>query len=132
MKSYRKATGSIFRLNYHIVLVVKYRRKIFVNNKIREKVKQIIEDISSSYDIIIINQESSLDHIHLLIDSTPKINLSNYINMIKGISSRILRKEFRKELNDKLWGKSSWSSSYFITTVGNTSVDIINNYIKNQ
>jgi putative transposase len=132
MKSYRKSTGSIFRLNYHIVLVVKYRKKIFVNNKIIERVKQILEDISLSYDIIIINQDSSLDHIHLLIDATPKINLSNYINMIKGISSRILRKEFGKELKDKLWGKSLWSSSYFITTVGNTSVEIVNNYIKNQ
>ena len=132
MKNYRKTTGPVFRLNYHIVLIVKYRRKIFVNDKIIEKVKQVIKDISLSYDIIIINQESSLDHIHLLIDATPKINLSNYINMIKGISSRILRKEFRKELKDKLWGKSLWSSSYFITTVGNTSVEIINNYIKNQ
>ena len=132
MKNYRKTTGSVFRLNYHIVLVAKYRRKIFINDKLIERLKEIIKEISLLYDIIMINQESSLDHIHLLIDTTPKINLSNYINMIKGISSRFLRKEFREELKDKLWGKSLWYSSYFITTVGDASVDIINNYIKNQ
>ena len=132
MKELNKTSNAVYKLNYHIVIVVKYRRKVFTNDKIISALKCFIEDMSKKYDVTIINQECGDDHIHLLIQTKPSTDLCKYINVLKGHSSRMLRKDFKDELSDKLWGDSFWSPSYFISTVGNTSIDTIYQYIDNQ
>lgn len=123
----------ILYITNHIVIVVKYRRKAFTNDKIISALKWFIEDMSKKYNVTIINQECGDDHIHLLIQTKPSTDLCKYINILKGHSSRMLRKEFNDELSDNLWGVGSfWSPSYFISTVGNTSIDTIYQYIDNQ
>ncbi|HOI59665.1 MAG TPA: transposase [Methanoculleus sp.] len=52
---------------------------------------------------------------HLLFKATPKTNLVNAVNVIKGVSSRRLRQEFPATKN-LLWGHSFWSPSYFLAT----------------
>jgi putative transposase len=83
-------------------------------------------------DIEIINQECGEDHIHLMISTKPTAQLTKIVNMLKGISSRTIRKEYENELSDILYGDSFWSDSYYIATAGNVSVDTIYKYIENQ
>lgn len=132
MGELNKSSNAVFKLLYHLVIVVKYRKKVFTNNTIITRLKEFITSMSSDYDVNVINQECGDDHIHLLIETKPSTDLCKYINILKGHSSRMLRKEFNDEIGDKLWGDSFWSPSYFISTVGNTSVDTIYNYIQNQ
>lgn len=132
MKELNKSSNAVFQLNYHLVIVVKYRRKVFTNDKIISAVKHFIDNMSKDYEVTVINQECGEDHIHLLIQTKPSTDLCKYINVLKGHSSRMLRKEFKDELSNQLWGESFWSSSYFISTVGNTSIDTIYKYIENQ
>ena len=127
-----KSSNAVFMLNYHIVIVVKYRKKVFNNDAIIARIKSFINDMSKDYDVEVINQECGTDHIHLLVSTKPSTDLCKYINILKGHSSRMLRKEFGEELKDYLWGDSFWSPSYFISTVGNTSIDTIYNYISTQ
>lgn len=127
-----KSSNAVYRLLYHLVIVVKYRRKVFVNDTIIERLKEFTESLSKNYGVEVINQECGDDHMHLLISTKPSTDLCKYINILKGHSSRMLRKEFRDDVSKLLWGESFWSPSYFLSSVGNTSIDVIYNYIDKQ
>lgn len=126
----KRNSNAVYLLNYHLILITKYRKQVFTNNTIVERTKEIMRKISKENNVEIINQECGLDHIHLMVSTKPTTNLTKYINLLKGHSSRALRKEF--DLTDELYGDSFWSDSYYIATAGNVSVDTIYNYIDNQ
>lgn len=126
----KRNSNAVYMLNYHLILVVKYRKKIFTSDNIVEKTKELMRKISKENDVEIINQECGDDHIHLMISAKPTLQLTKYINLLKGHSSRALRKEF--DLSDELYGDSFWSDSYYIATCGNVSLDTLYNYIDNQ
>lgn len=132
MKELSKSSNAVFRLNYHLVIVVKYRRKVFTNDTIVSRLKSFIEGMAPNYGVGIINQECGDDNIHLIIETKPSTDLCKFINILKGHSSRMLRKEFADVIDEQLWGDAFWSPSYFLSTVGNTSVDTIYNYIEKQ
>ena len=120
----------MYLLNYHIILVVKYRKKVFDNDTIIERTKELMRKISAENDVEVINQECGDDHIHLMVSAKPTLLLTKYINLLKGHSSRALRKEF--DISEQLYGNSFWSDSYYIATCGNVSLDTLYNYIDNQ
>ena len=97
----QKQSHAIFALTYHYICVVKYRRKIFDNNSIINRLKEINYDIGEKFNVTVINQETDLDHRHLLFSSTPQLEFIKFINSLKGVSSRLLRKEF-PEIKHKL------------------------------
>lgn len=126
----KRNSNAVYLLNYHIILVVKYRKKIFVNGQIIERAKELMRKISSENDAEVINQECGDDHIHLMVSAKPTLQLTKYINLLKGHSARALRKEF--DFSEQLYGDSFWSDSYYIATCGNVSLDTLYNYIENQ
>lgn len=126
----KRNSNAVYLLNYHIILVVKYRKKIFVDDEIIERVKELMRKISDENDVEVINQECGDDHIHLMVSTKPTLQLTKYINLLKGHSARALRKEF--DFSEQLYGDSLWSDSYYIATCGNVSLDTLYNYIENQ
>lgn len=126
----KRNSNAVYLLNYHIILVVKYRRKVFDNDTIIERAKELMRKISTENDVEVINQECGDDHIHLMVSTKPTLQLTKYINLLKGHSSRALRKEF--DISEQLYGDSFWSDSYYIATCGNVSLDTLYNYIDNQ
>ena len=126
----KRNSNAVYLLNYHIILVVKYRKKIFVNDEIIERAKELMRKISDENDVAVINQECGDDHIHLMVSTKPTLQLTKYINLLKGHSARALRKEF--DFSEQLYGDSLWSDSYYIATCGNVSLDTLYNYIENQ
>lgn len=128
----KRNCNSVFLLNYHLILVTKYRKKVFTNDEIIEYTKQQMREISKGFDVEIINQECGEDHIHLMLSAKPTLSIPKYLNILKGHSSRNIRKTFEKQLKDVLYGDSFWSDSYFIATVGNVSIDTLYKYIDEQ
>lgn len=128
----KRNSNAVYLLNYHLILITKYRKKIFINDNIVERTKEIMRNIASDFDVDIINQECGEDHIHLMISTKPTVELTKLVNLLKGTSSRYLRKEFESEISEQLYGDSFWSDSYYIATAGNVSVDTIYKYIDNQ
>lgn len=128
----KRNSNAVYLLNYHLILITKYRKKMFINDTIVERTKEIMRNIASDFDVDIINQECGEDHIHLMISTKPTIELTKLVNLLKGTSSRYLRKEFELEISEQLYGDSFWSDSYYIATAGNVSVDTIYKYIDNQ
>jgi len=126
-----KNKHSVYALHYHLIICVKYRQKAFTNDKIIDRLKQIIENISEKFDVIITNQETDVDHIHILLKCKPQTELIKYINSLKGVSSRLLRQEF-PELKKILWGEHFWSPSYCIITTGQFTLDKLKKYVESQ
>ncbi|MEG3057301.1 MAG: IS200/IS605 family transposase [Methanoculleus sp.] len=106
-----KSAHSVFALYYHLVIVVKYRQKALYSDDIRERLKDIVWNLSTELGIEVVAQEPAEDHYHLLFKAAPKTNLVNAVNVIKGVSSRRLRQEFPATKN-LLRGNSFWSPSY--------------------
>ena len=121
---------SVFSLNYHLILVIKYRKKV-INEDISNRLKEIFEYIAPRYNITLQQWEHDKDHIHILFKSQPNTALSKFINAYKSASSRLIKKEF-PIIKNKLWKECFWTRSYcLITTVGVT-IDVIRKYIENQ
>ena len=121
---------SVFLLNYHLVLVVKYRRKVF-DDDISNCAKEIFEYISPNYNITLKEWNHDLDHVHILFKAHPNTEISKFINAYKSVSSRLLKKEFR-QIREKLWKEYFWSQSFCLLTTGGAPLDVIKQYIENQ
>ena len=121
----------MYSLHYHLVVVIKYRRKALYDEVIRERLKQIIWDLADELGIKILAQEPAEDHLHIIFTATPTTNLSNVVNVIKGVTARRLRQEF-PQTEEFLWGDSFWSNSYFIASTGQVSLDVLMQYVESQ
>jgi len=126
-----KSSHAVFSLQYHLVLVIKYRRKALSNDVIRERLKNIIWDLAKQLGIEIIVQEPAEDHAHILFKAKPSTDLVKVVNILKGVTARLLRKEF-SELKELLWGDSFWSDSYFLASTGQVSLDMLKKYVEEQ
>ena len=127
-----KNRHSIFDLEYHLVVVTKYRHPV-LTEQITKRLMEIsynIFEVSWSCKILEIN--TSADHIHIMFEAPPQVQLSKLVNNYKTVSSRLLRKEFASFLSKYYWKPYFWSQSYFIATVSDRAHEIIKQYIKNQ
>ena len=86
-----RTAHSVHSLHYHLVIVVKYRRKALCDETIRERLKQIIWNLADNLGIEILTQEPAEDHLHVLFKAAPKTNLVNVVNVIKGVTARRLK-----------------------------------------
>lgn len=127
-----KSGGCVFSLHYHLITVVKYRQKVFTNEALIQDLKEILDKIAKDFQVDIIQQECGIDHIHILFKAKPTLDMTKFINILKGHSSRTLRKKYSDFLSDKLWGESFWSPSYFLATAGNVTLDALKQYVENQ
>lgn len=119
---------SVYNLGYHIIWCPKYRRKVLIN-EIENKLKEIIITKCNELDCYVHELNIMPDHVHLFVKTKPTIAPHFLIQQIKGISSRILRNEF-KELKRKM--PSMWTRSYFIESIGHISQETIEKYIQEQ
>ncbi|MDN3399135.1 IS200/IS605 family transposase [Psychrobacter sp. APC 3426] len=121
---------SVFSLNYHLILVTKYRRQVF-DNEISDRAKAIFERIAPDYKIEIIEWNHDKDHVHVLFKAHPKTEISKFINTYKSASSRLLKKEFPR-IKAKLWEDKFWSQSFCLITTGGAPLEVIKQYIIGQ
>ena len=121
---------SVFLLHYHLVLVVKYRRKVF-NKSISNRAKEIFEYIAPRYNISLEEWNHDADHVHILFRAHPNTEISKFINAYKSASSRLLKKEF-PDIKKKLWEEYFWSQSFCLLTAGGAPIEVIRKYIESQ
>jgi putative transposase len=121
---------SVFLLNYHLILVVKYRRKVF-DDTISERAKEIFSRIAPNYNISLQEWGHDEDHVHILFRAHPKTAISKFINAYKSASSRLLKKEY-PSIREKLWKEQFWSQSFCLLTTGGAPLEIVKEYIQSQ
>lgn len=131
MKKYTTARTCVYRLNYHIIWTVMYRKKV-LTPQICNRLYQLIQEIAKEKDFEVYKcRVLEEDHIHCFISASPKLSITQIVKYLKGISGTILLKEF-PELRDLLWQGHLWNNSYFCETIGSISEDTIKEYIERQ
>ena len=121
---------SVFMLWYHLILVTKYRRRVF-NDEVSNRAKDIFEYIASNYHVTLIEWNHDSDHVHILFRSHPKTELSKFINAYKSASSRLIKQEF-ESVRKQLWKSYFWSQSFCLLTSGGAPIEVIKQYIESQ
>ena len=121
----------VYNVNYHIVWSTKYRRKV-LNEIIEKRLKAILNNVAYKKGFEIAEIEvGQQDYVHVFVSAIPKISISYIAKMLKGISGRLLMKEF-PEIQVKLWNGELWNPSYYVETIGSISEEAIRKYIQNQ
>ena len=131
MGNLRRGRTCVFNINYHVVWSTKYRRKVLTDD-IEKRLKELLIDVGKQkgFDIAEI-EVGQKDHVHVFVSAIPKISISYIAKMMKGISGRLLLKEFPEIIN-QLWNGELWNPSYYVETIGSVSEEDIRKYIQNQ
>jgi putative transposase len=116
---------SVYDLEYHLVVVTKYRHPVLtreVTKRLLEVSRELLE-VNWSCKVFEIN--TSVDHVHILFEAPPQVQLSKLVNNYKTVTSRLLRKEFADFLSKYYWKPYFWSQSYFIATVSDRTHAVV-------
>ena len=124
----------VFCLHAHLVFTTKRRGKVLAQQHL-QRLKQIYESVCADFDVELREFNGERDHVHLLVNYPPKVRLSELVNSLKGVSSRLLKQEF-PDIH-AFWSvrKSRgvlWTPSYFAGSVGGAPLSILKQYIENQ
>jgi len=65
-----------------------------------EKLRSYFVSVCADFDVELVEMDGECDHVHLLINSPPKLAVSNLVNSLKGVSSRLLRRD-RPEVGER-------------------------------
>ncbi len=122
---------SVSDLKAHLVLTTKYRRKVFTTQML-SRLHEILEELLGKWDCKLIEFNGEEDHVHLLFQYFPDLELSKLVNNVKSVTSRKLRQEFAEHLDQIYWKDVLWSGSYFVASCGGVTVSTLRKYIENQ
>lgn len=122
---------SVSDLKAHLVLTTKYRRKLFTKEML-ERMHEILEDLLTKWECKIVEFNGEENHIHLLFEYHPGIELSKFVNSVKTVTSRRLRSEFEERVNKFYYKDVLWNGSYFIASCGGVTVSALKKYIETQ
>ena len=128
---YNSKNHSKFILRYHIILVCKYRKNLMI--QYGEFVKENMLSISQKYDFTILEIEVDKNHIHLLVESEPKVSPLMIVRALKQQTTIRLWKEFSDKLQKHFWKERTFfTDGYFVSTIGEVSTETLRKYIQNQ
>ncbi|MBD0388065.1 MAG: IS200/IS605 family transposase [Nostoc sp. C3-bin3] len=129
---------SVSDLKVHLVLVTKYRRKAFTSVMLG-RLNVVMQELLEKWDCKLIEfngvrvaSRREDDHVHLLFQYHPDVELSKLVNNLKSVSSRKLRQEFAEHLESFYWKDVFWSGSYFVASCGGITVSTLRRYIEAQ
>ncbi|MBH0007668.1 IS200/IS605 family transposase [Psychrobacter sp. SWN149] len=127
----RRGRHVVYNIHIHLVFVTKYRGKVFTKEILNE-LDLILSQVCQDFDAELVEFNGEQDHVHLLVNYPPKVSVSSLVNSLKGVSSRMIRKNNYPSIDRQLWGNALWSPSYFASSCGGASIDIIREYIEQQ
>ena len=126
----QKGAHTQYDIQYHIVWITKYRRKI-LTGKIASRLKVLLMQGCSARGITVIKGSIQPDHVHLLISAPPSLSVAQIMQYIKGRSSKKMQEEFNS-IRKQFWGQHMWATGYFCRTVGTVTKEMVKEYIENQ
>jgi len=128
---YRRGRHVVSALHVHLVFVTKCRRGA-LTGEILERCEQIMRDVCADFEADLVEFNGEDDHVHLLVHYPPKVAISKLVNSLKGVSARLLRKEFTGHMDRHIMHGHLWSPSYFAASCGGAPLEIIRQYIEQQ
>ena len=120
-----------YNINYHLVIVTKYRKKV-ITPAILSRLSDLIKERIEAWDGCLLEINGQPDHIHILFELPPKHAVADFVNALKTGTSRRIRAEFAEELKQHYWKPVFWSRSYCVVTCGGAPLEVVRQYIENQ
>ncbi len=105
---FKRNRHSVYNLKYHLVVITKYRHKC-ISKEILDDLKKIFKNIIEGKNGTVIEFNGEPDHVHLLFETPPQVELAKLINILKTVSSRLIRKKYNKYLKKYYWKPVFWS-----------------------
>lgn len=118
-------------LHAHLVFTTKYRRAVFTD-ELLSTCEEAMRGVCVDFAATLAEFNGEDNHVHLLVQYPPTVQLSRLVNSLKGVSSRVLRRDHPIEVRQMLWGEHFWSPSYFAGSVGGAPLSVVQDYIENQ
>jgi len=126
----RTGRHCVFVLHVHLVFLTKYRCGVLDDDAI-ERLRGMFAKVCADFDAELIELDGEDGHVRLLVAYPPKVAVSHLVNSLKGVSSRLLRKE-RPDIEKRYWKGALWSPSYFAASCGGSPLSIVREYIEQQ
>ena len=121
----------IYNLNFHLVVVTKSRRKC-LTEPMRQSLREIFAATLEKWGGTLLECHGEPDHMHLLFEVPPTVQLSKCVNNLKTVSSRLLRKAYGPELARWYRQPVLWSRSYCVLSCGGAPLSVLRQYIEQQ
>ena len=126
----RHGRHCVFGLHVHLVFLTRYRRGVLDDDAV-ERLRGMFAKVCADFDAALIEMDGEDGHVRLLVAYPPKVAVSHLVNSLKGVSSRLLRKE-RPDIEKRYWKETLWSPSYFAASCGGAPLSIVRQYIEQQ
>ena len=125
----KRASHCVYDTRYHLVGAPKYRKWV-LQGAIRQRVKELFQEIAGHHGFEIEEMEVDKDHVHLFLSFPPKYSIGQVVGLMKAVSAKEIREEF-PEVRKQLWGGEFWEDGYFARTVGDkVTAEVIKKYIR--
>ena len=133
MGTWKSKNRHKYLLQYHIIFVCKYRKKLLVSKQIAEDIKQFSYEICQKHHVVIKYMETDKDHIHYMVETEPTISVSKIVNLMKSYTTYHIWERHSSYLRKQFWKEDTfWTDGYFACSVGNVSEKMLQEYIENQ
>jgi putative transposase len=130
--NYKKGFRSVYRLTAHIVFVTKYRKKA-IDQEILARLEKIFKETLIKWRSELLEFNGEVDHVHLIIDYRPDIEMSKLIANLKTVSARLIRQEHPDLSQKYFYGKPYfWTGAYFVASCGGVTVEQLKQYVEQQ
>ena len=130
MSKYRKLSHVIYKCDYHIVWVPKYRLRI-LKGVVKDLVDSDIRTLCEWKKCEVVELSVQEDHVHIIVSVPPKVSISNLMGLLKGKIAIKLFKSYPDLKKKPYWGNHFWARGYFVSTVG-LDEDMIKKYVRHQ
>jgi putative transposase len=126
----RHGKHCVLQLHVNLVFVTRYRYRIFDGDALN-RLRAIFSEVCTDFEAELVAMDGEDNHVHLLVNYPPKHSISALVNSLKGVSSRMLRRE-RPDLRPRYWKGVLWSPSYFAASCAGAPIGILKAYIEQQ
>ena len=114
---------------YHVVIVPKYRRKVFFGKQ-RRHIGTILRELCNQKDVELVEGNAMPDHIHMVLRIPPKYSVAMTLGYLKGKSAIRIHRELMGT-KGTLFGRAFWTRGYCVSTVGLDEARI-REYVRHQ
>lgn len=127
----KSSSHAVFNIKLHIVLVTKHRRRTLTPEMLTY-LETAFAEILAAWRCKLVEFGGEADHVHMLIDIHPALNLSTLINNLKTASARRAGNVFRDHLRNFYCEPAFWHRAYFVASVGGATLDTVRAYVEAQ
>ena len=127
----RSSSHAVFNLKLHIVFVTKYRRKT-LSPELLAYLEEAFREILAAWRCKLLEFGGEPDHIHMLVDIHPALDISVLVNNLKTASARRARNRFAEHLKPFYWKPLFWTRAYYVSSVGGATLEQVRAYVEAQ